>query len=208
MQTEIEVTLMDPNLDIEQAKDQLKSNLEELAGLTSLTESLLSLARLQNNHLDKSNLKLHTLVNSAISRAKPQAAMKSVKVKLSSPKNVLVCADRASLEEAVIIMIDNAIKYSPEKGQVDITIAKDTKSVKISVKDSGPGISDADLPHIFDRFYRSDTARTKNENNGYGLGLSIAKKIVDLHDGKIFVDSKLGEGSTFTICIPWQKYTS
>jgi len=205
MQTEIEVSLMDPKLTVAQAKSQLQSNLEELGNLTALSEGLLRLARLENNHLDKSGLKIKTVVGSAIKRVRPQADKKSISVSLSKAKDYIVMGDRLSLEEAIVIILENAIKYSPPKSHVSINIKKDVLGAKIAIKDSGTGIAEADLPHIFERFYRSDTARSKNQSDGYGLGLSIAKKIIDLHCGKIIVTSKIGKGSTFTISLPLKR---
>jgi signal transduction histidine kinase len=111
-------------------------------------------------------------------------------------------ADMPNLEEAIVTLLDNAIKYSPKNSEVRVSATKNQKFAHLSITDEGPGIDKKDLPHIFERFYRSDKARCKNKEQGYGLGLAIAKKIVDLHAGKISVDSKNNKGSVFTICLP------
>lgn len=202
MQTEIEVTLMDKSLTVEDAKIQLKSNLEELGHLTSLSDGLLRLARLEDNSLDKSSADLKNITSNAISRVKPRAEKKSIQIIFKDKNKIMVMADTPSLEEAIVTLLDNAIKYSPKNTKVIVTIIKSQKSVQLSISDEGPGIDKEDIPHIFERFYRSDKARCKNKDQGYGLGLAIAKKIVDLHAGKISVKSKDGKGTTFTICLP------
>lgn len=202
MQTEIEVSLMDKNLTLADAKKQLSSNLEELGHLTSLSEGLLRLARLEDNELVKKQVDLKSILDSAIGRVGPRAEKKSITIIVKNEAKQKFLADRSSIEEAVVIILDNAIKYSPKESTVEISNAKDQQNIKIAIKDQGPGIDKADLPHIFERFYRSNKARSKDVDNSYGLGLSIAKKIVDIHGGKICVDSKPDHGSTFTIIVP------
>lgn len=113
-----------------------------------------------------------------------------------------------SLEELFIILLDNAIKYSPDKSTVELTSLARRKKVLIEVSDQGMGISKKDIPHLFDRFYRADLSRSKNKKGqlaqagGYGLGLSIAKQIVQKHKGEISVESKIGKGSTFKVTFP------
>ncbi|MEI6237869.1 MAG: HAMP domain-containing sensor histidine kinase [Candidatus Saccharibacteria bacterium] len=202
MQTEIEVALMDDKLSLDDAKLQLNSNLEELGHLTSLSEGLLRLARLEDNNLEKAETDLNEITKSAINRVKPRATKKNINIVYKTNKDLLVMADRPSLEEAIITLLDNAVKYSSKNSKVDVRIQKTQKSTILTIVDNGPGIDKEDLPHIFERFYRSDKARCKNKEDGYGLGLAISKKIVDLHNGKISVDSKPGKGTTFTICLP------
>lgn len=202
MQTEIEVSLMDDNLTLKDAKKQLSSNLEELGHLTSLSEGLLRLARLEDNELVKKQVDLKSIVDSAINRVSPLAKMKSITIIVKNESKQKFMADRSSIEEAIVIILDNAIKYSPKKSTIELSNTKDQQNIKIAIKDQGPGIDKNDLPHIFERFYRSSKSRNKDTENSYGLGLSIAKKIVDIHGGKICVDSKADHGSTFTIIVP------
>jgi signal transduction histidine kinase len=108
-----------------------------------------------------------------------------------------------ALVDLLVIMLDNAIKYSSEKGTVAITAQKTKYHVTLEIHDVGIGIKPREIPHIFDRFYRADTARSTSGNkNGYGLGLSIAKKIVDTHHGSITVKSTQVKGTTFIIKLP------
>jgi two-component system phosphate regulon sensor histidine kinase PhoR len=98
--------------------------------------------------------------------------------------------------------LDNAIKYSPEKAKVIISAGKSDGNVLISIRDKGPGIDKKDLPHIFDRFYRADSTRSKEKASGYGLGLSIAKQIAEMHHGSISVESAAKKGTSFTVKLP------
>ena len=102
----------------------------------------------------------------------------------------------------IVIFLDNAVKYSDKKGKIKVGIKSKKKCAEIIISDNGRGIPEKDLPHIFDRFYRVDRARCKNDVCGYGLGLSVAKKIIDLHQGSISVESEINKGTTFTIKLP------
>jgi len=128
-------------------------------------------------------------------------------------KNVKIWANKTAIEELLTILLDNAKKYGGKKIEVRIkpfsptfdhagrrTDKRGIRTV-VEVKDDGIGINESDIPYIFDRFYRADASRTKNKADGYGLGLSIAKNIVDNMDGQIKVESKVGKGSVFKIII-------
>ena len=104
--------------------------------------------------------------------------------------------------ELLVILTDNAVKFSPQDKSVIITAKKTDGQAELSVKDSGSGIAKKDLPFIFGRFYRADNSRATGPVDGYGLGLSIAQKIVGLHHGRISVESNPGRGSTFTVSLP------
>jgi signal transduction histidine kinase len=100
------------------------------------------------------------------------------------------------------ILLDNAIKYSPRNSEVKISSVKHGRTAVISVIDKGEGINSADLPHIFERFYRADSSRSKNKSDGYGLGLAIAQQIASAHRGLIDVKSAPSKGSTFIVHLP------
>ena len=202
MQTETEVALMDSKLTLKSAKQQLSSNLEELGKLTKLTDGLLRLARLENNGLAKEDVDIKRVIKSAIDRAKPLAKPKKVKINTALQGNSTVIGDEASLIEVFVVILDNAVKHSPESGQVKVESSIDSKRVNIKVADQGPGIKPTALPHIFERFYQADSARSKESEEGYGLGLAIAKDIVEKHHGSISAASKLDKGSTFTVVLP------
>lgn len=202
MQTEIEVSLMDPRLTFSQAKSQLKSNLEELAKLTSLSEGLLRLAHLGNNSISLLALDVNMFIDKAINRVLPYAQKKQILIKNTAVNGLKVLGDEDNLTEALVILLDNAVKYSPSKTEITVTTAKDQNQVTIKVKDHGNGIIATDLPHIFDRFFRADSSRSKQTTKGYGLGLAIAKNIIVQHSGTIAATSRPDKGSTFIVHLP------
>jgi signal transduction histidine kinase len=112
-----------------------------------------------------------------------------------------VCGAAYELRQVFANLVDNAIHYTPEGGQVTVRTFQQNEDVIVEVRDTGVGISASDLPHIFDRFYRTDRARS-SETGGIGLGLSIAKKIVELHGGRLEAESELGVGSVFRVSLP------
>lgn len=201
MQTEIEVALRNKGLDSAKAKKLLKSNLEELAKLKALSEGLLKLAQSNGKKLPKQQIAVDKIATEAVNRMIPAAQEKSITID-NKVKPSAINAEPQSLTELLVILIDNAIKYSSPKTQILVTSKQHGKQVSLSVTDSGCGIKASDLPHIFDRFYRSDPSRSKEKTDGYGLGLSIARKIIEAHDGSIEVKSTLGEGSTFIVKLP------
>ena len=125
-----------------------------------------------------------------------------VKLNLVSIDQVIINGDRDRIKQVFLNLISNAITYTPKKGSVEISLQKENGQAKFSVKDSGPGISAEDLPHIFERFYRGDKSRQHTATSGFGLGLSIAKWITEKHGGKIEVESQSGQGTTFRVYFP------
>ena len=201
MQTEIEVALRDPLLTKEIAEGLLKSNLEEVAKLKALSDGLLRLTREDGQRDIWETLAIKAVADEAISRVLPLATTKEIAIE-NHIGNFEVQGDRVSLVELLVILIDNAIKYSDAKTTVRIASHQHGQTVSIAVIDQGHGIKASDLPHIFDRFYRADLSRSKEKTDGYGLGLSIAKKIVDVHGGTISAKSVLDKGSTFFVRLP------
>lgn len=202
MKSEIEVNLRAKNLTLSEAKKLLASNLEETNKMQSLSNYLLSLSRYQNSGftftLEK--FSLTELLLEVVDKLTPTAKTKHIALVLSKGQ-VEVTGNRESLRELFTILVDNAVKYSHPKTTVSIKpVQKDAKAF-VEIEDHGVGIKATELPHIFDRFYRADSARTKTAAEGYGLGLSIAKSIVDLHKGKIDVKSVPGQGTVFTVTI-------
>lgn len=202
MQTENEVALMDRKLTLAGAKDQLKSNMEELAKLTLLTEGLLRLARLEASDLPKEKISLNLVAEQAIENILPLAVKKNIKLKKELKSKDIIRGDSTSLVEAVVILLDNAVKYSPKSSFVKVQTAHERGSAVFKVSDSGPGIAKEEQEKVFERFYRGDASRTKLAAGGYGLGLAIAKNIVTVHGGSIAVTSRAGKGSTFAIKLP------
>lgn len=185
LKTEIEVALRDKSLSGTAAKDLLKSNLEDVNKMQKLSNYLLELNRYESGReipMEKINLKEIAAI-----------AVGKRKIKMDLMRSE-VLGNKDSLVEMIEILLDNAFKYGKGK---DVIIRTKNGGI-VEVQDHGVGIAKEDLPHIFDRFYRSDKSRG---TDGYGLGLSIAKSIVDLHKGKIEVESKVGKGSTFKVSL-------
>lgn len=202
MQSETEVSLMDPKLNLKSAKKQLRSNLEELAKLTSLSEGLLQLSQLEEGGLDKKPVAVKTIIDNAVKNHQKPAVKKKVKLNILSATEQKIFADPISITQAIGVLIDNAIKYSPYNREVSISATAEDKHIKIEVIDHGIGINPAEIKYIFDRFYRADSARTKSGAGGYGLGLSIARSIVKLHNGSIKADSVPGKRTVFSVVLP------
>ncbi len=202
MRSETEVSLMDSKLTLRQAKDQLNSNLEELDKLTYLTNSLLRLAQTDETSLDFKKVDTNRLVTTVIKRYAKQAKNKRIKIEFSPKSNSKIWGDADMISEALATILDNAIKYSPDKSSIVIEARVVGAETQVSVGDQGIGISKPDQEHMFERFYRSDQARTQSGKNGYGLGLSIAKQIIDVHHGRIHIKSQPGSGTTVTISTP------
>jgi len=199
MQSEIEVALRDPKLNKQEARKLLSSNLEELAKLTLLTEGLLKLSKLENTNLDKHRIDMKEVVIAAINRLKPIANKKEIKMSFKPDSKTYIKGDEKSLEELVTIFLDNAVKYSPEKSVISVSLSRIQNHLELKIKDEGKGIKQSELPHIFDRFYRADSSRSSTNVQGYGLGLSIAKSIADLHDARVSVQSTPGKGTTIKV---------
>lgn len=202
MRTENEVALMDPKLTLNEAKQQLQSNVEELEKLTALSEGLLRLAQIDNNHLQKTAIKARTISEAAVDRVLNQAEGRGILVSSDIQTEDSVIADQPSATEALVTLLDNAIKYAPDTSEVTLLVQRDGRTINFVVTDQGVGIKASELPHIFERFYRADSSRTKQHVDGYGLGLAIAKSIADAHHGSLTVTSQLGKGSQFTLSLP------
>jgi signal transduction histidine kinase len=200
MRSEIEVALRDKKLNLENSKKLLHSNLEEIEKLESLSSALLKLAKNENITNTFQEVELEEIIVSAFEKVENMAEKKSIEF-INSLQKVRVKGDRGSLIELFVILLDNAIKYSHNYSKIFINISKNDGKAIVAIKDEGVGIKASDLPFIFNRFYRADNSRNKEKIPGYGLGLSIAKQIIDLHNGEITVASKPGKGSEFILTL-------
>jgi signal transduction histidine kinase len=200
MKTEIEVALSDPKLKLKDAKELLGSNLEELARLTALSEGLLRLSRPDDEQPELTSLNVKQMVDSTINQLSAVAKNKKVKIVTTVNEQLFVKSNQHQLREILVILLDNAIKFSPANKQVSV-IAGGEKSIVISIKNNGPGISEVDLPYIFERFYQADTSRTDSSKKGYGLGLAIAKRLTENLGGTITASSDK-TGAIFTLTLP------
>ncbi len=203
LKTTIEVALRDKKLNLKQARKVLEESLEEVDNLESLTSSLLTLAQASQTETRKvfSEVDLAQLAENAYQKIKSLAEKKGVTVEKELIK-ALYLGDKESLEKVILTLLDNAVKYTPAGGKVKIKTYPSSRSVVLEVSDTGVGILEEDLPRIFDRFYRADPSRSKVQVPGYGLGLPIAKKIVQAHQGKIEVKSRVSQGTTFRVVFP------
>jgi two-component system, OmpR family, sensor histidine kinase CiaH len=201
IQTENEVALRSKNLSKTQAVALLNSNLEEVGKLKSLAEGLLRLANGSGllNHVEA--VPINEPAGQAVERHLKGAQAKKIRI-IDQTTNLKVLGDRDSLVELISVFIDNAIKYSRPGSKVVLTTSKRNKQILLKISDNGSGINKQDLPHIFERFYRTDASRSRPDSGGYGLGLAIAKKITEAHHGYIEVNSTVGKGSAFSVYLP------
>lgn len=206
MKAEIEVTLRDNAASKTELRDVLSSNLEEIEKLSRLAEMLLNLSRLDHDKLERTEINLPRLTSEVVRMYNQPDS----RIAVTFPKNLPhVIGNKPAIHELLSILVDNAIKYSPPDSSISININKRGRSVGFDISNTGPGIDAAKLPHIFDRFYRADTSRTRSGSKGYGLGLSLAKKIVELHDGELSVTSTPNVATIFTVLLPSpQRHTS
>lgn len=205
MKTSLEVNVRDTKTS-KSTKLLLSQYLDKVTGLEHLSERLLTLARAERmlDTLQVQEVPISEVLEASIEKCQDLAKAKSIRLKISG-ENELVKADPTRLQELFIILIDNAIKYSPEHSEIEISSRKTNQSLIVKVIDQGIGIAKAEIPHIFERFYRVDSARSRSSANGYGLGLAIAKYIADMHHASIKVESEPGRGSIFLITFPLVK---
>lgn len=200
MRSEIEVGLRAQKPSLHMQKQLLESNLEEVLRLQALTDRLLALTH--NQPVDVQPVQLDSAVTETINRTLPLARKKSITIEHSAVLPLTVQAEPQLLVDVLVVLVDNAIKYSRAHSEVKVSAKKQGRQVVIAVNDRGQGINATDLPHIFERFYRADQARSREKVSGHGLGLSIAKQLTDTMHGSLSAESKVDEGTTFTLRLP------
>lgn len=198
---ESEVALLDKQLSTKQLRQVIASNIEEAAKLDSLVNNLLRLTRLEAGELQQQfiDVNLSDVISQAIAHVKSQAEARQINIE-SDLNPITIKGDKDSLEQMFVIFLDNAIKYSRSKSIITVNLFSSNREAIATVKDNGVGIPSKDIDHIFDRFYRSDHSRSGS--NGYGLGLSIAKLIADVHQVSITISSQEGSGTTVSTSFP------
>ena len=184
------------------AQDFLAKINAEVDRLTRLTTELTELSHIESGkaelHLEPSDLK--TLIELTVARLAPLAQRQGVSISIELPPDLpAVTVDRERIQQVIANIVHNAIKFTPSGGKITISAAPEGETVSVRVQDTGIGISSEDIPHVFERFWRADRARS---SGGTGLGLAIAKHIVQAHGGTIQVESELGKGSTFSFSLP------
>ena len=173
--------------------------------LDLLAEDLLTLAQLEsgNPNLQWGNVDLSSFFEEVIRDWEKKLANKQLNPIVDLPPGLpTIRADRARLQEALYNLLDNAVKYSREHGEIRLITRQRDDEIALSVSDDGVGISKEDLPRIFERFYRADKARTRDSIHGTGLGLAIVKHITQLHGGRVEAESELGKGTTIRVILP------
>ncbi len=202
MRGEVELALRSTK-PVEEYRDILVSNLEEILRMVSIIENLLTLSKADVNKTEVTfeRVNMRNLISELYEDSEVIAMRKDIHVNLSHNEDVQIVGDNVRLRQLFLNLLDNAIKYTPEHGTVVFSSVRENGFVKVSVKDTGIGIPRDEQAKIFDRFYRVDKARSR-EMGGSGLGLSIVKWITDLHHGRVEVASSPGKGSTFTVYLP------
>ncbi len=181
---------------------------QETSRLTKLIQNLMSISRMEMGSLtvNKGLLRTDWLVDGCLSAIEASAQDKSITIEKNLPDVFpSIIADKELLKAAIINVLGNAVKYTPPNGKITFSISEQHDAVVFDIADTGYGIAPEDLPHVFDKFYRSSNTKI-TEQTGSGLGLAIAAETVQLHRGKIDVISTLGEGSRFTITMPKEEY--
>lgn len=176
----------------------------ETERLSRLIDELLNLSRIEDRKSlpNRQPLDLHGLVKGVVAILQPRAAEKNLTIKTDMPDNLpVVQGDPDMISQVLINLIDNAVSYTPPGGEVRINAGIEENELKVDIHDNGIGIPPESLSRVFERFYRVDKARSR-EQGGTGLGLSIVKHIIDAHDGSVQVESKVGHGSTFSFLLP------
>src|SRR5256885_360605 len=184
----------------------LEETLQEIKRMTELVDALLTLARADEGTapLHRAPVDLRTIIEEARETGELLAEQAGVKMDVATPPDpVIVPVDASRIRQLILNLLTNAVKYTPAGGRVRMQLVHADGRVTLTVADTGIGIAPGDLPHIFDRFWRADSARTRTgERSGAGLGLAICKWIAEAHGGQIEVVSRPGRGTTFTVTLP------
>ncbi len=183
--------------------DQIGSALEETHRMSHIVESLLAISRLDAGEakMEMTRLDLGQLAAATTDQMRLLAEEKSIRLTSTVASEVYIEADRSHLQQVVVNLVANAIKYTQEGGEVEMRVCRKASAAVLEVADNGAGIPDYALPHVFERFYRADKARSR-ESGGAGLGLAIVKAICTAHGAELNVSSKEGMGSVFTVELP------
>ncbi|MGH7233584.1 MAG: ATP-binding protein [Nitrospiraceae bacterium] len=202
LQANLEVTLHKART-VEEYREALINNLEQVERLVTLTRELLTLTRFAGDSppVRLTPLALEPLLRELISELEVLADDRQIRLSIEAQPAPLVLGDAQWLKQLLINLLDNALRYTAPGGAVTVRLCVAGPDVTIAVEDTGPGIEPEHLPHLFERFYRTDSARAK-ESGGTGLGLPIVKEIAEAHRGTITVNSQVGKGSVFTLALP------
>lgn len=208
---EMEVALSNPRTSRDYV-DTLKSAVEEIRRINKIVDELLTIARLESGQLQmqRQPVRLDELLLDAVSKTSGYASQRSININFEvldrqaeETREVLVEGDEGKLLSVFINLLDNAIKYSGGSDTIRVVLRSDDSTATVQIIDKGIGIDAEDLPHVFDRFYRADKARSSDgSKRGTGLGLAISKSLVEAHGGRVQIISEKGAGTTVTINLP------
>ncbi|PID82737.1 MAG: hypothetical protein CSB15_01420 [Clostridiales bacterium] len=195
--------LINPSDDINIYKDFMADINEELDHLTAIIKSMINLLYLERHEytLNLEILNIVSIVEHRVNNLKAQANKKNISLSFSSDDSCFIKVDRVKIRQVFDNLINNAIKFTNEGGKIEVSTKIARDYIEFIVKDTGKGLSETELPKIFDKFYMADEARTRIFESS-GIGLAVVKEVVNLHSGKIRVESKLGVGTTFFISLP------
>ena len=199
----LENLLYDPDMPAEIRSDFIKDLNHEIDRLTAIVTDLLTLTRMDGKRMElhPESLDLSELTAESVRLLQPNADQRHHALVTRIVPGIIIRGDKSKLGQVIYNLTENAIKYTPDGGRIAVTLIQRGKLAVLSVQDNGVGIPKEDIAHIFDRFYRVDKARSR-EAGGSGLGLSIVRQLVELHGGRVTVESQFGHGSTFTVELP------
>lgn len=189
----------------EEYQELLDSVIEEGASLEALVNQLLLLSETETDRLKQhgERFSFDEVVRKAVEMFEAVAETKDVRLELRATSPVILEGNRRHLRQVLNNLLDNAIKFTPPGGQVVLSLRREEQRAVLEIVDTGMGIAEADVPRIFERFFRADNARRReSEHKGTGLGLSICRAVVEAHNGAITARSRLGQGTTFTVILP------
>ena len=189
--------------DLDRYREALADSVEETDRVLVMLNTLMDISEAESGalQLDRAKVRLSDVAARAVDLYRDVAEAKGVTLSANIASDVVVMADRTRMEQVAANLIDNAVKYTPAGGSVDVEVLRDGDRALLRIHDTGVGIRPDELPRIWDRLFRGDTSRTER---GLGLGLSLVKAIVAAHGGTVEVTSEPGRGSTFTVALQRQ----
>ena len=204
----LESLIYQPDMPQELRTEFMQDMDHEIDRLSGIVTDLLTLTRMDANrmelHLEDTDISQLTEEN--IRLLQPMAEKRKQTLQGNIAPGIMASVDVSKMSQVFYNLIDNAVKYTPDGGNISVSLVREGKQAVWRVRDNGVGIPEEDLPHVFERFYRVDKARSR-ETGGTGLGLSIVKQITALHGGEVTVESTLGHGSAFTVTLPMKEET-
>jgi signal transduction histidine kinase len=185
-------------------RDTLQVMLGQTERLGRLVDQLLDLSKLESGEvpLELEPMALASMVDRVISEFSVGRAVTDIDLLAEVPEDLMVNADRERIHQVVFNLVDNAVRFTPPGGEVTIAAEREAERVRVTVRDTGVGVAPEHLPRLFERFYRADPARSRDDGGGTGIGLAIARSIVEGHGGRITAESEPGRGTTLTFDLP------